>query len=145
MNNKVKLDDSILALSLDFQHACAIATCLLLTEDKIQHDELVSKFDDFSRLVSQMRGLNLRLAQLSAASSPSKEEIDVDIVKDVISTHSYLDDELWDLVKDFSCQWGATNQYDEAFMDGSFGLSNMLKRINDGLSAIIYIDLKKAA
>tara|TARA_R110002124_G_scaffold55850_4_gene158092 strand:- start:147 stop:584 length:438 start_codon:yes stop_codon:yes gene_type:complete len=145
MNNKVKLDDSILALSLDFQHACAIATCLLLTENKIQHDELVSKFDDFSRLVSQMRGLNLRLAQLSAASSPSKEEIDVDIVKDVISTHSYLDDELWDLVKDFSCQWGATNQYDEAFMDGSFGLSNMLKRINDGLSAIIYIDLKKAA
>ena len=145
MNNKVKLDDSILVLSLDFQHACAIATCLLLTEDKIQHDELVSKFDDFSRLVSQMRGLNLRLAQLSAASSPSKEEIDVDIVKDVISTHSYLDDELWDLVKDFSCQWGATNQYDEAFMDGSFGLSNMLKRINDGLSAIIYIDLKKAA
>lgn len=145
MNNKVKLDDSILALSLDFQHACAIATCLLLTEDKIQHDELVSKFDDFSRLVSQMRGLNLRLAQLSAASSPSKEEIDVDIVKDVISTHSYLDDELWDLVKDFSCQWGAANQYDEAFMDGSFGLSNMLKRINDGLSAIIYIDLNKAA
>jgi hypothetical protein len=145
MNNKVKLDDSILALSLDFQHACAIATCLLLTEDKIQHDELVSKFDDFSRLVSQMRGLNLRLAQLSAASSPSKEEIDVDIVKDVISTHSYLDDELWDLVKDFSCQWGATNQYDEAFMDGSFGLSNMLKRINDELSAIIYIDLNKAA
>ncbi|MDO6839483.1 hypothetical protein Q4602_08400 [Paraglaciecola chathamensis] len=145
MNNKVKLDDSILALSLDFQHACAIATCLLLTEDKIQHDELVSKFDDFSRLVSQMRGLNLRLAQLSAASSPSKEEIDIDIVKDVISTHSYLDDELWDLVKDFSCQWGATNQYDEAFMDGSFGLSNMLKRINDELSAIIYIDLKKAA
>ncbi|GAB5380485.1 MAG: hypothetical protein Alis3KO_26250 [Aliiglaciecola sp.] len=140
MSNKIKLNDSIVGLSLDFQHACGLATCLLLAEEKLSHDDILNKFEDFSRLVSHMKGLQLRIEKLSDTTDSKLGSVDIDVVKDVISTHEHIDSELWELVSNISCAFGETNIYDDAFLNGLFGISNMLKRIDDGLKAIINIE-----
>lgn len=142
MTNNIKLDKSIVGLSLDFEHACGIATCLLLAEDKLSQDEIICKILDFSRLVNQMKGLKLRIEELAQASDGHKENVEVEVVKDVILTHKYLDNDIWKLVESIKIGWGTPNQYDDAFYDGLHGLSNLLKRIDDGLNKIVNVDVE---
>ena len=75
----------------------------------------------------------------------SSKEVEHVVAKEVLLALKELDTNIWDLVEHFSIHWGKKNHYDVAFVDGVFGLSNMLQKIYKGCETAFDLGSKQAA
>ena len=145
MTQRKQLNSNLVSLALDFQHLNGLASFLLLAKDKIEHEDLVNKFEIFERYISHMKGLKFRITEIADSVEDSAKEIEKVEAQQVLFALKELDANIWDLVEHFSIHWGKKNQFDVAFVDGVFGLSNMLQNIYKGCETAFDLSNKQAA
>ena len=145
MTQRKQLNSNLVSLALDFQHLNGLASFLLLAKDKLEHEDLVNKFETFERYISHMKGLQFRVTEIADSVEDSAKDVEHVVAKQVLFALKELDANIWDLVEHFSIHWGKKNHYDVAFVDGVFGLSNMLQKIYKGCETSFNLDNKQAA